>query len=184
MPNEQKTSSKKRIWLIPVCILAAVALIAAIVLAAKAERKAVLIKTLTTFYDALYIESDLDAMKACIAEDAREDFESVMSMGGITPGYYRNYVQDALLEIGTEFIIGVRITSLSEYGTSDIAKIQQTFPDTEKAVRAEYEIIFTDTNGEDHVYTNSMIFVKVDNHWYMSTHLALPIGANMSISNS
>ena len=184
MPKEQKTSSKKRIWLIPVCILAAVALIAAIVLAAKAERKAVLTKTLTTFYDALYIESDLDAMKACIVEDAREDFESVMSMGGITPGYYRNYVQDALLEIGTEFTIGVRITSLSEYGTSDIAKIQQTFPDTEKAVRAEYEIIFTDTNGEDHVYTNSMIFVMVDNHWYMSTHLALPIGANMSISNS
>ena len=54
MPKEQ---SKKNVWLIPVCILAAVALIAALVFASSAERKSIVKNTLSTFYQALYIEA-------------------------------------------------------------------------------------------------------------------------------
>lgn len=74
MRNEQQASKKNRknIWLVPVCILAAVALIAGLAFAASAERRAVVQKTLSAFYNALYIESDLDAMTQCLAEEARE----------------------------------------------------------------------------------------------------------------
>ena len=47
MPKEQ---SKKNVWLIPVCILAAVALIAALVFASSAERKSIVKNTLSTFF--------------------------------------------------------------------------------------------------------------------------------------
>lgn len=185
MRNEQQASkkSRKNIWLVPVCILAAVALIAGLAFAASAERKAVVQKTLSAFYNALYIESDLDAMTQCLAEEAREDFQAVMSMGGVSPAFFRNYAQDAILEVGEGFTTTVRLTELSEYGVSEVAMIRQTFPKTEKAVHAKYEIVFTASDGTESIYTNEMILVLVNNHWYMTTHLTLPIGTNMAISN-
>lgn len=180
MPKEQ---SKKNVWLIPVCILAEVALIAALVFASSAERKSIVKNTLSTFYQALYIESDFDAMTQCLAEESRSGFEAVMSMAGITPGFYRNYAQDAVAEVGQDFTIDVRLKELSEYGTADVATLQKTFPNTEKAVLARYEIVFISQKGLESVYTNEMILVMVGNRWYMTTYLTLPIGANMSISN-
>ena len=144
MPKEQ---SKKNVWLIPVCILAAVALIAALVFASSAERKSIVKNTLSTFYQALYIESDFDAMTQCLAEESRSGFEAVMSMAGITPGFYRNYAQDAVAEVGQDFTIDVRLKELSEYGTADVATLQKTFPNTEKAVLARYEIVFISQKG-------------------------------------
>ena len=182
MPKEQ-SKSKKKVWLIPVCILAAVALIAALVFASSAERKSIVKNTLSTFYQALYIESDLDAMTQCLAEESRSGFEAVMSMAGITPGFYRNYARDAVAEVGQDFTIDVRLKELSEYGTADVATLQKTFPNTEKAVLARYEIVFISQKGLESVYTNEMILVMVGNRWYMTTYLTLPIGANMSISN-
>ena len=79
MSQAQKTS-KKSLWLIPLCILAAVALIAGLVFASSAERKVVITKTLNTFYNALYVDSDWDALVGCIAEAKRDIFESAMSM--------------------------------------------------------------------------------------------------------
>ena len=125
MPKEQ---SKKNVWLIPVCILAAVALIAALVFASSAERKSIVKNTLSTFYQALYIESDFDAMTQCLAEESRSGFEAVMSMAGITPGFYRNYAQDAVAEVGQDFTIDVRLKELSEYGTADVATLQKPSP--------------------------------------------------------
>ena len=139
--------------------------------------------TLSTFYQALYIESDFDAMTQCLAEESRSGFEAVMSMAGITPGFYRNYAQDAVAEVGQDFTIDVRLKELSEYGTADVATLQKTFPNTEKAVLARYEIVFISQKGLESVYTNEMILVMVGNRWYMTTYLTLPIGANMSISN-
>ena len=106
-----------------------------------------------------------------------------MSMAGITPGFYRNYAQDAVAEVGQDFTIDVRLKELSEYGTADVATLQKTFPNTEKAVLARYEIVFISQKGLESVYTNEMILVMVGNRWYMTTYLTLPIGANMSISN-
>lgn len=185
MRNEQQASKKNRknIWLVPVCILAAVALIAGLAFAASAERKAVVQKTLSAFYNALYIESDLDAMTQCLAEEAREDFQTVMSMGGISPAFFRNYAQEAILKVGEGFTTAVRLTELSEYGVSEVAMIRQTFPNADKAARAKYEIVFTASDGTESIYTNEMILVLVNNHWYMTTYLTLPIGANMAIGN-
>ena len=116
-------------------------------------------------------------MTQCLAEESRSGFEAVMSMAGITPGFYRNYAQDAVAEVGQDFTIDVRLKELSEYGTADVATLQKTFPNTEKAVLARYEIVFISQKGLESVYTNEMILVMVGNRWYMTTYLTLPIGA-------
>ena len=180
MSQAQKTS-KKNLWLIPLCILAAVALIAALVFASSAERKAVITKTLNTFYNALYVDSDWDALVGCIAEAKRDNFESAMSMGGVMPSFFFNYKQEAVLTLGEGFSVSVRLNELTEYGASEAAALQENFPGTEKAALAKYEIIFTTAQGDEQVYTNQMILIMVSGHWYMTTHLTLPIGANMTV---
>lgn len=178
--KEQKTGSKKTLWITLACFVAAVAFIAGVVLLSSAEREAVLSKTLLKFYNALYIDGDLDTMKGCIAEGRRDAFESVMTTGGAAPGFYMYYVSDATMALGEDFSIDVRINQLDEYPTSALAILSETFPHTDKAVRLQYNIIFTTAAGEEQVYDNEMIMVHVGGRWYMTTHLTLPIGANMA----
>lgn len=183
MQKKQNTGGKNAVIALG-CILAAAALIAALVFASAAERKAVVKKTLNTFYNALYVESDLTKMSQCLAEESRADFETVMTMAGINTGFYRNYVQDAILELGENFSVNVRITEFSEYGAAELTTLRGTFPNAEGAALAKYEIVFTSQAKQESVYTNEMILVMVNNRWYMSTYLTLPIGANMAVDGS
>ncbi len=179
--NAQNAQKKKKNWLIPLCILASAALIAGIVLLSNAERKNIVISTLETFYTALYVDGDWEALNQCMAPDARADFESVMTMGGVNVTFFRNYIQDAVQEIGEGFSVSVRLTELSEYGANELATIRRTFSNAEKALLAAYEIVFTAADGEEHIYTNEMILIQEGGRWYMTSHLSLPIGVNMSV---
>lgn len=181
---QSKTENKKKVWLIPVCILLAAALIALIVFADSAEEKARITKTLNTFYNAFYVDSNYEEAKSCLAADVRGDFETVMCMGSDTPTTFNGYRGDAVMELGSEtFTVDVRMTNIEECIVEELMALQRTYAGTKKAVITNYEIVFTLESGEEKVYNNELFLVYKDGGWFMTTHLSLPIGANMYVTH-
>jgi len=182
--SKTENTNKKKIWLIPVCILLAAAFIVLIAFAAAAEEKALIRKRIQTFYDATYVAFDYEAAKNSLAEDVREDFDSVMSMGGMVSSMFDTYRNEAIVELESDtFTVEVRMKSIEDCDVRDIAALQASFPGTEKAVLAEYDVVFILETGEEKAYSRDLYLVYKDGGWFMTTHVVFPIGPNMYVSH-
>ncbi len=185
MQSKTENTNKKKFWLIPVCILLAAAFLVLVAFAAKAEEKALIKKRLETFYDAMYVSFNYEGAKNCLASDMRKDFEAVMCMGGDTPIAFASYHNDAVVTLESNtFTVKVRINEIEESTMQDLAALQKSFPGTEKAVIARYDVIFVLENGEEKPYDTELFVLYKDGGWYMSTYLPFPIGTNMYVPHN
>lgn len=158
-------------------IVTAVCIIAAAIMTGDKTKKAET-NILTDFYNAVYVTSDMEAMKSCLFEEYGYYFESAVTMAGMEPDYYKTYREEALEEIGGEFQVKVSIRQREPVEINKLSQLNNIYANISDAEKVTYDIIFQTDNGSK-TYSNSLYMVKVKGKWYMSTHLNLPIGTNV-----
>lgn len=184
MQSKTENTNKKKIWLIPACILLAVAFLVLVAVLDGAEEKSLIEKKLQKFYSSVYVDFDYEGATNCLASDVRKDFQSVMCMGTDTPIAFDTYRNEAIVELeNNTFSVEVRLNEIEDGTVSDLAGLQNTYPGTEKAVIAHYDVVFIPDGGEEKAYDTELFMLYKDGGWYMSTYLPFPIGPNMYVSH-
>lgn len=132
---------------------------------------------LQDFYEATYISADLEMMKEPLVDEYKFYFEQAMTMGEMDKEFYKSYKIAADTVYGDEYTLNVKVNAFEKVEKKSIKKIEDRFRNVEDAVMVYYEIIFEGNMKSK--YKNNLVMVKVYEHWYMTTHLDLPIGRNV-----
>lgn len=129
--------------------------------------------TLESFYDALYVSSDLSAASECLAKESRSDFETALTLAYADESFYKTYRDEAAAQFGEDLGVSVRITGIRSITDSG-------FEGAESCVSVSYAIVFKGSLGEER-YSNTLELISIDGQWYMTGYLKLPIGYNLRV---
>lgn len=133
---------------------------------------------LSGFYDAVYVQSDLNGMKECMGKSYRYFFEQAVTMAGMKPDYYTSYREEAVRFFGESFNTEVKITDQKPITGHELELLKKKDKSVSEAGMFTYDIIFSN-DEEQKVYSNTLSMIKIRGRWYMTTHLTLPIGTNI-----
>ena len=140
--------------------------------------------TLEKFYQALYVDADLQTMRECLFEGYREKFENAMTLAGTNEDFYLQYHDEAVKLFGEEVNVLVQVKSNESVPYEGLLNLKKAYRQISDARKVTYDIIFMcgagkGENNRKKVFFNSLYIVRVGWKWYMGTHLTLPVGKNI-----
>jgi len=134
--------------------------------------------TLSEFYNAVYVSSNLEDMESCLVESYRYYFEQAVTMAGMEPLYYQTYRDESVKLYNKNFHITIKVTDQEYVNEAQLSKLRQKYGQFSAAQNVTYDITFLGEKKEE-TFSNTIDMVQIRGKWYMVTHLTLPIGKNI-----
>lgn len=134
--------------------------------------------TLSDFYNAIYVSSNLEDMQSCLVKGYRYYFVQAVTMAGMEPDFYKNYRVQAVKLYSDKFKVSVKITDKKNINEAQLSKLKQKFGLFSASQNVTYDITFSGEKKEEK-FSNTIDMIQISGKWYMVTHLTLPIGKNV-----
>ncbi len=174
--RERRREKKKAFIKKALIAMIPVAVVAAAVIFVLSRPFATPQKAVKAFYDAVYLDSDLQKMEQCVVEEKRSAMEYLLTLGGSNPNYITLYADAVKQYLGDDYVIEYDFYDENDMSAASLAAMKKLYSGVSTGKYLSCTVIF---RAEKYAgaFKVDLDLVKQNGKWRLTRYDMLPIGA-------